>query len=515
MALAPLRQFGLKTTLITTHAGDFRRRAIRACRRGTFSATSFPHIGGGEEEKIETETKKILGSLGRRRRRTASGRRSARRRRGCRCRTGTPVPSRSASTQKPSLPTDRRRVASFRGRPQALELPSAPPQPIVYLDEANRPQPALDVDRDGGMTVSRRPPPAAARCSATSSSALGHNTIRGAAGAAILNAELMHRRGPAVNGCHEVRRHVGRRCRRHRTASSAIVRQQVAVARCRRAGRRSSSSRRLAAYRSARRCRRGSRERRRRRARRRRPAGPRATGTSRSHRQSLRARRRRRCCWRSAATSTSSIGLVRALSVLREVSPRCARRGARRRRARRAAVSWRRRSREQKVPATWVDSRTVVVTDAEHTGAAPDMAATRERAQQLLAPHRARAAKCRCSADSSARRASGVTTTLGRGGSDYSAAIFGACLDVGRDPDLDRRRRHADGRSARRAASGSGAAAFVCRGVRARVLRRQGSAPGTILPAVASNIPGADSQFAAPGKRGHAHHRAGPAADGR
>ena len=83
---------------------------------------------------------------------------------------------------------------SFRGKPQALELPSAPPQPIVYLTAPNRPQPILDVDRDGGMTVTvgrLRP------CPLFDSQfvALGHNTIRGAAGAAILNAELMHREG--------------------------------------------------------------------------------------------------------------------------------------------------------------------------------------------------------------------------------------------------------------------------------------------------------------------------------
>jgi aspartate-semialdehyde dehydrogenase len=82
----------------------------------------------------------------------------------------------------------------FRGRPQELELPSAPPQPIVYLQERNRPQPALDVNRDGGMTVS------VGRLRACpvldyKFVALGHNTIRGAAGAAILNAELMHREG--------------------------------------------------------------------------------------------------------------------------------------------------------------------------------------------------------------------------------------------------------------------------------------------------------------------------------
>src|SRR5262249_17734421 len=83
---------------------------------------------------------------------------------------------------------------SFRGRPQEMDLPSAPPQPLVYLTEPNRPQPALDVDRDGGMTVTigrlRRCPVLDYKFVA-----LGHNTIRGAAGAAILNAELMHREG--------------------------------------------------------------------------------------------------------------------------------------------------------------------------------------------------------------------------------------------------------------------------------------------------------------------------------
>ena len=82
----------------------------------------------------------------------------------------------------------------FRGRPQELNLPSAPPQPLVYLTERNRPQPALDVNRDGGMTVSvgrlRRCPVLDYKFIA-----LGHNTIRGAAGAAILNAELMREEG--------------------------------------------------------------------------------------------------------------------------------------------------------------------------------------------------------------------------------------------------------------------------------------------------------------------------------
>jgi aspartate-semialdehyde dehydrogenase len=65
---------------------------------------------------------------------------------------------------------------------------------VVYLTEQNRPQPLLDANRDGGMTVTvgrLRPCP----LFSYKFVALGHNTIRGAAGAAILNAELMHREG--------------------------------------------------------------------------------------------------------------------------------------------------------------------------------------------------------------------------------------------------------------------------------------------------------------------------------
>jgi aspartate-semialdehyde dehydrogenase len=64
----------------------------------------------------------------------------------------------------------------------------------VYTTEQNRPQPSLDANRDGGMTVTIG---RLRTCAVLGYKfvALGHNTIRGAAGAAILNAELMHREG--------------------------------------------------------------------------------------------------------------------------------------------------------------------------------------------------------------------------------------------------------------------------------------------------------------------------------
>jgi aspartate-semialdehyde dehydrogenase len=80
-------------------------------------------------------------------------------------------------------------MASFRGRPQELKLPSAPERPVVVRSERNRPQPNLDRDAEKGMatTVGR-----VRECPllGTKFVLLGHNTIRGAAGASILNAEL-------------------------------------------------------------------------------------------------------------------------------------------------------------------------------------------------------------------------------------------------------------------------------------------------------------------------------------
>ena len=91
---------------------------------------------------------------------------------------------------RPSLAEVRAALEGFRARPQELRLPSAPAAPIVYSDAADRPQPRLDVERDNGMTITvgrLRPCPVLG----TKLVALGHNTVRGAAGAAILNAEVM------------------------------------------------------------------------------------------------------------------------------------------------------------------------------------------------------------------------------------------------------------------------------------------------------------------------------------
>jgi len=192
MALAPLRQFGLTTTIVTTLQA-ISGAGYPGVPSWDIIGNIIPHIGGGEEEKVETETRKILGTLSNGGVEFHPVRVSA---------TTTRVPVQNGHTGSISVGLEQRPTpeaivdawTTFKGRPQALELPSAPSQPIVYLTEANRPQPLLDVDRDGGMTITvgrLRPCP----LFDYKFVALGHNTIRGAAGAAILNAELMHREG--------------------------------------------------------------------------------------------------------------------------------------------------------------------------------------------------------------------------------------------------------------------------------------------------------------------------------
>ncbi len=95
---------------------------------------------------------------------------------------------------KPDVGAVTEAMRAFRGKPQELRLPTAPNPALNVMAEANRPQPRLDADLGGGMTVSigriRSCPVLTHKFVA-----LGHNTIRGAAGASVLNAELMKAEG--------------------------------------------------------------------------------------------------------------------------------------------------------------------------------------------------------------------------------------------------------------------------------------------------------------------------------
>ena len=188
MALAPLhRAFGIEAVCVTTL-----QALSGAGYPGVPSLDSqgnvIPFIDG-EEAKIETEPGKILGTL-------AGGRvvpadfpisvsvnRVA-------VRDGHTESVFVKLSKKAGLGEIRRALEEFEGEPQRLGLPSAPPRPIVVRDERDRPQPIRDVEAGHGMVVTvgrlRSDPVYDVRFTL-----LVHNTVRGAAGAALLNAELL------------------------------------------------------------------------------------------------------------------------------------------------------------------------------------------------------------------------------------------------------------------------------------------------------------------------------------
>lgn len=192
MALGPLHQaFGVEKVFVTT------MQAISGAGYPGVAALDIlgnviPYISG-EEEKIEIETRKILGALAGERVELADFVISAQTNR---------VPVEDGHTecvsvklrQPTSVATIKERLRNFRGLPQELQLPSAPPQPIIVMEDNDRPQPRRDVEHANGMAtiVGRiRPCPLLDYRFVI----LGHNTIRGAAGASILNAELLVAQG--------------------------------------------------------------------------------------------------------------------------------------------------------------------------------------------------------------------------------------------------------------------------------------------------------------------------------
>jgi aspartate-semialdehyde dehydrogenase len=192
MALAPLESaFGVEKAFVST------MQAVSGA--GYPGVASLDILGNvipdipGEAEKIEREVAKILG--------------------GARDGLAGPAPVvvsamtnrvavEDGHTESISVGLARRASAEeveaawrdFRGSEEVSRLPSAPPRPVVYLREPGRPQPRRDVDVEKGM------------CTVVGGlkacplldwkfTVLGHNTVRGAAGASILNAELAVARG--------------------------------------------------------------------------------------------------------------------------------------------------------------------------------------------------------------------------------------------------------------------------------------------------------------------------------
>jgi aspartate-semialdehyde dehydrogenase len=192
MALKPLQDlFGLETVMVVTM-----QAVSGAGYPGVASldilGNVIPYISK-EEEKMEEETRKLLGGM------NGSGFKPAEFGMSAHCNRVAVedghTESVSVKLKKEARPEEIVKAWNeFRSVPQELELPSAPERPVRYTPSADRPQPRLDVESGNGMTatVGRLRPCGVLDWKFT---VLSHNTIRGAAGAALLNAELLKVRG--------------------------------------------------------------------------------------------------------------------------------------------------------------------------------------------------------------------------------------------------------------------------------------------------------------------------------
>jgi aspartate-semialdehyde dehydrogenase len=192
LALAPLHhKFGLETVMAVTM-----QAVSGAGYPGVASldilGNVIPYISN-EEQKMEEETQKLLGKL------NGAGIIPAPFAMSAQCNR---VAVEDGHTESVSIRLKKKAQAEeiiaawneFRAEPQELRLPSAPDQPVMYLTGIDRPQPRLDVDAGGGMSTSVG---RLRKCNVLDwkFTILSHNTIRGAAGAALLNAELLKAKG--------------------------------------------------------------------------------------------------------------------------------------------------------------------------------------------------------------------------------------------------------------------------------------------------------------------------------
>jgi aspartate-semialdehyde dehydrogenase len=192
MALAPLhRRFGVEKVFVST------MQAVSGA--GYPGVPSLDILGNvipyiaSEEQKMEEESRKLLGTLNGKSVIPANITLSAH----CN-RVAVEDGHMESVSMKLSKPATADEIINawneFRCLPQKLGLPSAPEQPVIYDPTPDRPQPRLDINRGRGMaaTVGRLRP-----CNLFDwrFTVLSHNTIRGAAGAAILNGELLKAQG--------------------------------------------------------------------------------------------------------------------------------------------------------------------------------------------------------------------------------------------------------------------------------------------------------------------------------
>jgi aspartate-semialdehyde dehydrogenase len=193
ITLKPLMQFGLKQIIVSTMQA--------------LSGAGYPGVPSldiidnvipfisGEEEKMEAEALKILGAFNGKVVQNAGFKLSASCNR-VHVKDGHLESVFIKLAEEPSMEEIEAAFADFSGEPQKLKLPSAPSNPIVVRHEKNRPQPRFDRDTGCGMSVVvgriRKDPIMSFKYMC-----LGHNTVRGGAGAGILSAELFVAKGLA------------------------------------------------------------------------------------------------------------------------------------------------------------------------------------------------------------------------------------------------------------------------------------------------------------------------------
>lgn len=191
LALAPLKQFGIRRVIATTMQA-ISGAGYPGVASMDINGNVIPYIGN-EEEKMESETQKILGDF------TGDSITPLAAKVSAQCNRVPVVDGHMVAVSielegKPEMSEMIAAMQNFRSVPQERNLPSAPPSPVIYMPENDRPQPRRDVERERGMAVFvgrlRKCPVLDYKFIA-----LGHNTIRGAAGAAVLNAELMYSEG--------------------------------------------------------------------------------------------------------------------------------------------------------------------------------------------------------------------------------------------------------------------------------------------------------------------------------
>jgi aspartate-semialdehyde dehydrogenase len=195
---------GLVLALAPLH-GAFVLEAVTAVTMQAVSGAGYPGVASldilgnvipyikNEEEKMEEETQKLLGTAKENHVEPAPFAMSAQ------CNRVAVEDGHTESVavrfkKKPSADEIISAWNEFEAEPQRLRLPTAPARPVVYLTAADRPQPRFDCDLGAGMTtaVGRL-----RKCNVLDwkFTVLSHNTIRGAAGAAILNAEFLKAKG--------------------------------------------------------------------------------------------------------------------------------------------------------------------------------------------------------------------------------------------------------------------------------------------------------------------------------